>query len=134
MKSASWVCTGSYTFRVKMLTWLLVAAGIAVLGYMIWAWRRRWDEHRRASEERLAAFIAQARPAPAPAAATAPPVDPSLPQQKLLFEAAARAAEAGEAALSIQLYARLIARFPQSAFVEQARGAVQAQKQKLANP
>jgi hypothetical protein len=121
---------------MKMLAWLLVAAAVAGLAYAIWVWRRRWDEHRRVSEERLAAFIAQARPAPAPAAAaaTAPPVDPSLPQQKLLFEAAGKAAEAGEPALSIQLYARLIARFPQSAFVEQARGAVQAQKQKLANP
>jgi hypothetical protein len=54
--------------------------------------------------------------------------------QKLLFEAAVKAAEAGEPALSIQLYARLIARFPQSALVEQARGAVQAQKQQLAKP
>ena len=55
-------------------------------------------------------------------------------QQKLLFEAAAKAAEAGEPALAIQLYARLIARFPQSALVEQARGAVQAQKERLAKP
>lgn len=119
---------------MKTFIWLLVLAGIAVLGYAFWTWRRRWEERQRASEERLAAFLAQARPAPAPAAAAAPPVDPSLPQQKLLLEAAAKAAEAGEPALSIQLYARLIARFPQSAFVEQARGAVQAQKQKLANP
>lgn len=117
---------------MKTFIWLLVLAGIAVLGYAFWTWRRRWEERQRASEERLAAFIAQARPAAA--AAAAPPVDPSLPQQKLLLEAAAKAAEAGEPALSIQLYARLIARFPQSAFVEQARGAVQAQKQKLANP
>jgi hypothetical protein len=139
MKSASWVCTGGYTFRVKMLTWLLVAAAVAILAYVIRTWRRRWEEHRRASEERLAAFIAQARPA-APAAQAPQPVsqppqptpDASLPSQKLLFEAAAKAAEAGEPALSIQLYARLIARFPQSAFAEQAHAAVQVQKQRLA--
>jgi len=55
-----------------------------------------------------------------------------LPLQKLLLEAGAKAAEAGEPALSIQLYARLIARFPQGAFAAQARAAVEAQKQKLA--
>ena len=135
MKSARWVCTGGYTFRVKILTWLLVAAAVGVFGYVIWAWRRRWEEHRRASEERLAAFIAQARPAAAPVPQAAQPApDASLPLQKLLFEAAAKAGEAGEPALSIQLYARLIARFPQSAFVEQARGAIQAQQERLAKP
>ena len=118
---------------MKILTWLLVAAAVGVLGYMIWAWRRRWEEHRRASEERLAALIAQARPAAAPVPQAAQPApEASLPLQKLLFEAAAKAGEAGEPALSIQLYARLIARFPQSAFVEQARGAVQVQKERLA--
>jgi len=135
MKSASWVCTGGYTFRVKTFVWLLVTAAIAVIAYATWAWRRRWQEHRRASEERLAAFIAQARPAPTPAPqAPQPEPDNTLPLQKLLFEAAAKAAEAGEPALSIQLYARLIARFPQSAFAEQARGAVQAQQERLAKP
>jgi hypothetical protein len=118
---------------VKIFGWFIVAATIALLGYAIWRWRERWHEHRRASEERLAVLVAQARPAPAPQAAPPAP-DASLPLQKLLFEAAVKAAEAGEPALSIQLYARLIARFPQSAFVEQARGAVQAQKQQLAKP
>jgi hypothetical protein len=137
MKSASWVCTGGYTFRVKMFGWLLVTAAIALVAYATWAWRRRWQEHQRASEERHTAFIAQARPgsAPAPQAPQPQPApDTNLPLQKLLFEAAAKAAEAGEPVLSIQLYARLIARFPQSAFAEQARGAVQAQRQRLAKP
>jgi hypothetical protein len=142
MKSASWVCTGGYTFRVKTFGWLIAAAAIAFLGYALWRWRERWHEHRRASEERLAAFIAAARPAAAPApppvAPEPPPAQPApdaaLAVQKMLFEAAAKAADAGEPALSIQLYARLIARFPRSAFIEQARGAVQAQKERLAKP
>lgn len=133
MKSASLVCTGGYTFRMKMLTWLLVLAAIGVFGYALWIWRRRWLEHRRGTEERLASFVAKVNP-PAPAATAAPATvaDSSLPQQKLLFDAAAKAAEAGEPALSIQLYARLLTRFPQSAFAELARGAIEAQKQKLA--
>jgi hypothetical protein len=66
--------------------------------------------------------------------AVQPAPDASLAPQELLFEAAAKAAEAGEPALAIQLYARLIARFPESTFIEQARGAVQAQKERLAKP
>jgi hypothetical protein len=142
MKSASSVCTGDYTFRVKTFGWLIVAATVALLGYALWRWRERWHEHRRASEERLAAFIEAARPASAAAPQAVQPEpqpvqpapDTTLPLQKLLFEAAAKAADAGEPALSIQLYARLIARFPQSAFVGQARDAVQAQKARLAKP
>ena len=67
---------------MKALVWLVVLAGIGVLGYALWSWRERWREHQRVSEERLATFMAQARPV------TAPPADNSLPQQKLLFEAA----------------------------------------------
>jgi len=140
MNSASRVCIGGYTFRVKTLGWLIAAGAIVLVVFAIRSWRRRWHEHQRASEERLATLIAQARPAsalaPAPLAPAppAPAPDATLALQKLLFEAAAKAADAGEPALSIQLYARLIARFPQSAFIEQARGAVQAQKQRLAKP
>jgi len=129
MKSASWVCTGGYTFRMKALTWLLVLAAIGVLGYALWNWRLRFLERQRAAEERLAAFVAQAKPA-APAVAA----DPGLPQQRLLLEAAAKAGEAGEPVLSIQLYARLLARYPESALAAQARAAVETQKQKLAKP
>ncbi len=131
---------------MKTLGWLIAIAAIALLAYGISRWHRRWQERERASEDRLAVLVAQARPGvppdapaavptPAPAAQAAPPApDATLPVQKLLFEAAAKAADAGEPALSIQLYARLIARFPHSAFVEQARGAVQTQKQRLAKP
>jgi hypothetical protein len=52
-------------------------------------------------------------------------------QQKLLYEAATKAGEAGEAVISIQLYARLLARYPDSALGAQARSAVEAQKKKL---
>ena len=120
---------------MKILAWLVVAAVLAAVGYMIRAWHRRWEDRERAAEQRLAALVAQARPAAAPHPQAAQPApDATLPLQKLLFEAAAKAGEAGEAALSIQLYARLIARFPQSAFIEQARGAVQVQKERLAKP
>ena len=111
---------------MKLAMWLLAAAAIGLLGYAIWSWRRRWQERQRASEERLAAFIAEAKP-------KQPEESPStVALQKLLFEAAAKAGEAGEPALSIQLYARLLARFPESGFAAQARSAVDAQKQKLA--
>jgi len=112
---------------MKMATWLLALAAIAVLGYALWTWRRRWLERQRAAEERFASFLSAAKPALAAA-----PVDPSLPQQKLLLEAGAKAAEAGEPVLAIQLYARLLARYPQSTFAGQARAAVEAQKQRLA--
>jgi hypothetical protein len=112
---------------MKTLTWLVALAAIALLAYVLWVWRRRWLEHKRASEQRLANFIVQVKPQ-APAVA----LDPNLPLQKLLLEAAAKAAEAGEPALSIQLYARLLARFPDTAFAAQARSAVETQKRKLA--
>jgi hypothetical protein len=127
---------------MKVLTWLLVFVAIGVLGYAMWSWRQRWLERQRAAEKRLAAFIAEARPAaaavspaaatPAAAAAPMPAADKSLVQEKLLYEAAAKAGEAGEPVLSIQLYARLLARYPQTGFAEQARAAVETQKQKLA--
>ena len=140
MKSASSVCTG-YTFFMTQVIWLVLLALAAGFVYAFWKLRQRAVERRRASEERMAAFMAQARraapapQAPAPQApAPAPVADPTLPQQKLLLEAAAKAAEAGESALAIQLYARLVARFPASGFATQARNAVEALKKKLAKP
>ena len=118
---------------MKLVSWLLLLAAISAAGFTFWKWRERWIERKRAREERFATLIAQAKPASAaPAAPAAPVPDASLPQQKLLLEAAAKAGEAGEPALSIQLYARLLARYPDSAFGAQARVAVEAQKQKLA--
>jgi len=135
---------------MKQMVWLIALGVGAGMVYWIWLASKRYKERKRAAEERFASFMAQTmrptaprleaapaatRPAAAPAAtkpAAAPAAD--LGPQKLLFEAAAKAGEAGEPALSIQLYARLIARYPNSALVAQARGAVQAQKSRLAKP
>jgi hypothetical protein len=111
-----------YTFRMKALFWILLLAGAAGCAYWWRRWRQREDERERAAEQRFAAFVAQAK-------SQAAPVDPA---QRLLFEAAGKAGEANEPALAIQLYARLISRFPDGALVSQARAAVDAQKKKLA--
>jgi hypothetical protein len=134
MKSASSVCIGGYTFRMKHMIWLIALGILAGLGYWIWLASRRWAERKRAAEERFASFMAQTmKPtAGAPKLAAVPAAD--LGPQKLLLEAAAKAAEAGEPALAIQLYARLIARYPSGPFSAQARAAVEAQKSRLARP
>lgn len=54
-----------------------------------------------------------------------------LKKQRLLFDAAAKAGEAGEPVLSIQLYARLLARYPDSTLAAQARAAVEMQKKNV---
>lgn len=104
---------------MKLLLWILVLATLAGLAYSFRSWRRRRAELERLSEARFATFIAQA-------------TDPSVAKQRLLFDAAARAGEAGEPALSIQLYARLLARYPDTSFATQARAAVEVQKKNLA--
>jgi hypothetical protein len=106
---------------MKPVVWLLAIAAAAGLAFWFRSWRGREAERRRASEERVASFMAQAMVRAKPDAAP----------QRLLFEAAAKAAEAGEPVLSIQLYARLLARYPESAFAAQARAAVEEQKKKL---
>jgi hypothetical protein len=122
-----------YTFRVTSLLWLIVFGSAAGIGFGLWKLRARIRERREASEARFAAMMAEHRPAAPPPAASPPAsVDPSLPQQRLLLEAAGKAADAGEPALSIQLYARLLARYPATQFAAQARTAVEGQKKKLA--
>jgi len=145
---------------MKVVIWLLGAAAIGVFVYGLVKWRRRSEELRRASEERSAALMAemmaaaQSRPAPpqaesnsvraadfAKAAELAQAAQASragdlakaadLAKQRLLFDAAAKAGEAGEPVLSIQLYARLLARYPDSTFAPQARAAVEMQKKNL---
>ena len=109
---------------MKALLWLLFIATVAGCAYWLRRWRQREGERERAAEQRFAALMTQAK-------AEAAPVDPA---QRLLFEAAGKAGEANEPALSIQLYARLISRFPQGALASQARAAVELQKKKLAKP
>ena len=124
---------------MSMMVWLALLGIFAGFGYAFWLVLRKAAERKQAAEERLAAFMSQMRPAApkveaAPKAEAAPAPVPDLGVQKLLFEAAFKAAEAGEPALSIQLYARLIARYPGGAFVAQARSAAEKEKAKLARP
>jgi hypothetical protein len=113
---------------MKALAWFMILAAAVGAAWALARWRRRWAERQAAAEARLASFIAQAKPV-VPAAS--PVVAPPAPQERLLLDAAAKAAEAGEPALSIQLYAKLLSRYPQSPFASQARLAVEAQKKKL---
>jgi hypothetical protein len=109
---------------------------VAATVWLIARARRQWRQRQEASEARLASFIAQASPAAPAVAATAPAVAVARPavaaQERLLLDAAAKAGEAGEPVLSIQLYAKLLSRYPQTQFASQARAAVEVQKKKLA--
>jgi hypothetical protein len=107
---------------MKAVIWVFAIAVAGGFAYWFWHWGRRRADFKRASEERSAAFMAEALLA---AKSKAPP------EQRLLFEAAGKAAEAGEPVLAIQLYARLLARYPDSAFAAQARAAVALQKKSL---
>jgi hypothetical protein len=46
---------------VKQVIWLLLVAAAAACGYWLWSARRRWQAHQRAADERLAAFLLEAR-------------------------------------------------------------------------
>ncbi|HXU42798.1 MAG TPA: hypothetical protein VN675_10770 [Burkholderiales bacterium] len=128
---------------MKAMVWFIALAAVAGVVYGLYRVRAKWEERNKASEERFASFMSQALPGSVPvvAAGAAPAPTPApMPlkanndavQQRLLLEAASKAGEAGEPALSIQLYAKLLARYPQSSFADQARAAVAAQKKKLA--
>jgi hypothetical protein len=121
---------------MKQVIWLIVLGAIAGIVYGMWRMKARWDERNRAAEERFASFMSHALPGGVPPAAAAAPAAPKpnneVVQQRLLLEAASKAGEAGEAALSIQLYAKLLVRYPKSPFADQARAGVEAQKKKLA--
>ena len=132
---------------MKGLFWLLVFGFVLTAAGIVWYVLRKFKERQLAEEARVASFLAatagtagtaatagkprlvEALPAPSPEAVA--PAGNDLAQQKLLFEAAHKAGEAGEPALAIQLYARLLARYPASAFVPQARAAAEALKKKL---
>jgi hypothetical protein len=119
---------------MRVLFWVIVAGFAALCVWLVWHVRRRLAERRQAEEARAAAFVSgliPAQPRPAAPAATAPAAGNEVSTQKLLFEAAHKAGEAGEPALAIQLYARLLARYPDTTFAAQARAAAEAQKKKL---
>ena len=127
---------------MKAMAWFIALGAIAAIVYGLWRLRARWEERSRAAEERFATFISQALPGGgAPIAPATPAVPPMIAEakanhevamQRLLLDAAAKAGEAGEPALSIQLYAKLLTRYPQCTFAQQARAALEAQKKKLA--
>jgi TolA-binding protein len=119
---------------MKLLVWFTLVGTIVGIGYAFTRWRRRWVERQEEAEARMASLIAQVTPAGPPRISATAPVQAPAPQERLLLDAAAKAGEAGEPALAIQLYAKLISRYPQSSFVAQARAAVDAQKKKLAKP
>ena len=108
----------------------LLIAGAAGLAFWFWRAYQRFAERSRAADQRFASAMTQAMTT----AQQAAPDVAGMAQQKLLYEAASKAGEAGEPVLSIQLYARLIARYPDSTLGTQARAAVEAQKKKLTKP
>ena len=115
---------------MKTLAVLVLIASLALIVVLLVRLKRRWREQQRVSEARMASLLAQSMTVKPPVAPVAMP--PPAPEQKLLFDAASKAAQAGEPALAIQLYARLLSRFPDTAFAAQARESVEAQKKKLA--
>ena len=138
---------------MKSAFWLLLLAFAALAVWLVRDSLRKWEARKRAEEERLAKFVAATNaaakpapgapltallPAPSPAplpaarAETVPAASGGLAQQKLLYDAAHKAGEAGEPMLAIQLYGRLLARYPATAFADQARAAAQVLKKKLA--
>lgn len=129
---------------MNLIFGLVVLILIATIIALVWLIRRRSEERERAEAARAAAFVSglgsapkAAEPlAPIPAALPAPAPLPAAPTgdiavQKMLFEAAHKAGEAGEPALAIQLYARLLSRFPSTSFAQPARAAAAALKKKL---
>jgi hypothetical protein len=117
---------------MRSVFWLAVFGFLLAAGGIVWYSLRKWKERQFAEEERVAAFLAATAAKPKMIEAVpAPDAVDGLSRQKLLFEAAHKAGEAGEPALAIQLYARLVARYPASAFAGQARAAAEAEKKKL---
>lgn len=119
------------------VAWMLVALIAGGFGYVVWRAYGQWLERQRAAQARMESFVAQAKQAYAPAAATPPPPAVSGAadvREQLLFDAASKAALADEPVLAIQLYARLLARYPQTALAAQVRAAVAEQKTKLPKP
>ena len=130
---------------MKTLFWAAVLVSAGVLVFIVRYVMQKQAARERASEARAAELLAltagaKLAAAPVPAAAESRPAVPAtapaparakLETQKLLFDAARRAGEADEPDLALQLYARLLARFPDSAFADEVRAASEAQRKKL---
>ncbi len=123
---------------MKGMFWLVVFGFILTAAGIVWYVLRKYKERQLAEEARMASFLAatagkakMVEALPSPSLAAIAPAGDGLAQQKLLFEAAHKAGEASEPALAIQLYARLLVRYPTSAFAPQARVAAEALKKKL---
>ena len=126
---------------MRGLAWFIVVAAIFGIVWYLARLRRQFAERQEAAEARMMTLMTQVRPATAPMLAPVPaptaqaaPVAAEAPQERLLFDAAHKAGEAGEPALAIQLYAKLLSRFPKTIFTARARAAVEEQKKKLAKP
>ena len=120
---------------MQTMFWLAVAVSVAVFIFILRYVMRKLSDRERASEARAAEMMAQLAGARPPAAASAPVAAPAsapgtLETQKMLFDAARKAGDAGEPALAVQLYERLLARFPDSALASEARAGADAQKKK----
>jgi len=126
---------------MRGLAWFIAIGAIFGIVWYLNRLRRQFVERQEAAEARMMTIIVETRPttaaapllAPAPSAEPAPPAA-EAPQERLLFDAAHKAGEAGEPALAIQLYAKLLSRFPKTIFTARARTAVEEQKKKLAKP
>ena len=127
---------------MRGLAWFIAIGAIFGIVWYLMRLRRQFAERQEAAEARMMTLVAQVRPtaaaapllAPVPSAEPAPPAAAEAPQERLLFDAAHKAGEAGEPALAIQLYAKLLSRFPKTIFTARARSGVEEQKKKLAKP
>jgi hypothetical protein len=131
-----------------MLFWIAVLAFVVAAAWVLLYVRRKAQERARAEEARAAAFMMDfagaqkgaaktadavaASPLPATPVPIPPPPSGDIALQKLLFEAARKAGDAGEPELAIQLYARLLSRFPATGFADAARVAVKELKTRVA--
>jgi TolA-binding protein len=127
---------------MRGLAWFIAIGAIFGIVWYLMRLRRQFAERQEAAEARMMTLVAQVRPTaaaapllpPAPSAEAAPPAAAEAPQERLLFDAAHKAGEAGEPALAIQLYAKLLSRFPKTILTARARSGVEEQKKKLAKP
>jgi hypothetical protein len=127
---------------MRGLAWFIVLGTIVGIVWYLMRLRRQFAERQEAAEARMMTLMTQVRPTtaaaplltPVPTGEAAAPPAAEAPQERLLFDAAHKAGEAGEPALAIQLYAKLLSRFPKTIFTARARSGVEEQKKKLAKP